>query len=174
MNKRQFLHGTLLASSALMFFRSARPALAGDHPREIIEGQVRFSWRHDGSRLFGELSAPTPGWIAVGFNERPKLKDTRFVIAVVSTSPVRAEEHVALVPDHRNIEALGLSPALDHAGGSYDAGLSRLEFSLPHQIPGRAALQLGPGAQVHLMIAWSRETDFTHHSAWRRHFDVHL
>ena len=174
MNKRQFLQGTLMVASGLTASSSSLPAIAEEQARRIIDDHVEFSWKHKADRLFGELSAPTAGWIAVGFNERRTLKGTRFVIAAVSTSPIRAEEHIALVPDHRNVSALGLPPALDHVSGSYSQGLSRLEFSLPHQFPEHPALQLAPGASPHLMLAWSQDADFTHHSAWRRHYDVQL
>ena len=174
MNKRQFLRGTLMMTSGLAVSGSPLPVIAEEKPRRIVDGEVAFSWKHEADRLFGELSAPTAGWIAVGFNERRTLKGTRFVIAAVSMSPIRAEEHIALVPDHRNVSALGLSPALNHVSGSYSQGLSRLEFSLPHQFRGRPALRLAPGASPHLMLAWSQDTDFTHHSAWRRHYDVQL
>lgn len=174
MNKRQFLHGTLTFASGLTASGASRPVTAEDQARRIDDDQVTFSWKHRGDRLFGELSAPTAGWIAVGFNERRRLKDTRFVIAAVATSPIRAAEHIALVPDHRDVATLGLLPALDHVSGSHRSGLSRLRFSLPHEFPGRPALQLAPGASIHLMLAWSHETDFTHHSAWRRHYDVQL
>lgn len=174
MNKRQFLQGTLMVTSGLTVSGSSLPVIAGEQARRIIDGDVVFSWKHKTGRLFGELTAPTEGWIAVGFNERRTLKNTRFVIAAVSMSPIRAEEHIALVPDHRNVAALGLPRTLDHVSGSYSQGLSRLEFSLPHQFPERPALRLVPGASLHLMLAWSQNTDFTHHSAWRRHHDVQL
>ncbi len=136
---------------------------------------MRFDWRHAEERLWGALSAPAPGWLAVGFNTEPTLRGTRFVIAAVAEDgAVRAEEHVAQVPDHVPVEALGGISDLRHVEGRRMGDRSEIAFSLPHRSSDGLAPPLGPGIATHLMLAWSPEADFTHHSAWRGHFDVLL
>jgi len=85
------------------------------------------------------MAAPTSGWIAAGFNEKPQLQNTWFVIAAVSVSPIVVEEHIALVPDHKAVERLGLRPVIADAAGTMDNGISTLTFSLPHAAPGPGA-----------------------------------
>lgn len=183
MNKRKFLNISLAMMSSLSLradSAAAEEASGSDKgavknsPAAIVDAGVEFTWRHEADRVRGTLTAPTAGWIAVGFNETPSLRNTWFVIATVSTSPIQAEEHIALVPAHKKIEDLGLEPGLAHVSGYYDNGRSRLEFSLPHTRPKRPSLRLDPGAGLHLMLAWSHETAFDHHSAWRRHYDIVL
>lgn len=174
MDKRGILRTGLafLGAASLTGSRVRSAELEGENVLEA--GGSVFNWHHEGSSLTGSYSAPTPGWVAVGFNERRELQNTHFIIAAVSTNPVRIEEHVALVPEHREVSALGVAPALVRAGGTYRGGTSNLEFSLPHRFPGRPGLSLAPGGGVHLMLAWSHEPDFGHHSAWRQHFDITL
>jgi len=183
MNKRKFLNISLAMMSSLSLradpatsdeANESDSAAVRDGHHAIVDAGVEFTWRHEADRVRGTLTAPTAGWIAVGFNESPSLRNTWFVIATVSTSPIRAEEHIALVPAHKKIEDLGLEPGLAHVSGYYRDGRSRLEFSLPHTRPKRPSLRLDPGAGVHLMLAWSHETAFDHHSAWRRHYDTVL
>ena len=141
--------------------------------RHVAIDGVTFDWRHGDDRLYGTLTAPTSGWIAVGFNISRSLKGTRFVIAVARQKPT-AEMHVALVPEHPTIESLGGQSGLADVTGRSDDTQSTVRFSLPHVNAAPFALELSPGTPVYLMLAWSHETDFAHHSAWRRHFDVVL
>jgi hypothetical protein len=148
--------------------------LNGPVDGRIGDAGVTFEWRHEDGILVGLLTAPTAGWIAVGFNETPDLRNTRMVMAAVSVSPIRVEEHVALVPDHRPVGQLGQPPIVTQADGAYADSLSTLAFAVTHDVPGRPSLRLSEGANVGVMLAWSHEPDFDHHSAWRRHFPVTL
>ncbi|MFK8032602.1 MAG: hypothetical protein AB8B94_00540 [Hyphomicrobiales bacterium] len=175
MNKRQFLS---LAAFGLGTLSDGLPTMASN-AMQVEDAGTRFQWYHKDGQLIGKLSAPTDGWIAVGFNDAPTLRNTRFVIAVTAGSSVRAEEHIALVPDHRQVTELGFASALMMVSGSYENGRSHLSFSLLHQIQnqmgtGQPALSLSPGSKVHLMLAWSRAPEFNHHSAWRKHFNITL
>mgnify|MGYP000882981820 CR=1 FL=1 len=143
-------------------------------PRVLSDGGVSFSWSHRGGRLHATLRAPTRGWIAAGFNNRRTLEGTRFVIAAVAAAPIVVEEHIALVPDHRRVDRLGGTPALADVAGGFVGGVSRCDFSLPEAVVGAFPLDLAPGRPAYLMLAWSMEPEFDHHSAWRKHYDVTL
>lgn len=157
---------------------------------QITTDGVFFSWHHRQNRLFGNLRAPTKGWIAVGFNDMPKLEGTYFVIAHVQQDRMNVAEHIAQPPRHTNVRQLGRLPQIDDLQGTYHSGhpkdrelgrelgqklgISWLSFSLPHHFPNGQVPTLSPGHNTHLMLAWSHEADFNHHSAWRRHFDITL
>lgn len=173
MNKRQFL--ATFAASALPSLTFLRPIQANAQGSNMIKSAgVTFEWHHVNNRLVARLAAPTSGWIAVGFNSQPGLRHTRFVIADVTARVIRVEEHLALVPTHPEITTLGLTPAISDTRGAVNNGVSQLWFSMAHTIPGPPPLNLSPGRISHLMLAWSRDPDFDHHSAWRRHFEITL
>ncbi len=174
MNKREFLTGTLSGLGGSILLDSASNRASAETSGSISDAGVALGWRHDGGRVRFKLSAPTKGWIAAGFNETPALRNTRFIMAAVSITPLRVSERIAQVPEHREITEHGGIPALRDAGGYYADGRSNLVFSLPHRFEDRPALSLRPGSQTNLMLAWSHETDFLHHSAWRRHFTITL
>ena len=169
MHRRSILVGPLVA---IISSRITRAAEIG--PGRIAAGRMVFEWTHSAARIHGRLSAPAPGWLAVGFNDKAALADTRFVIASVFGDRVRAEEHIALVPHHVEVSTLGGIPALSDLSGEIVGRETHLAFSLPHNSGGLYARQLEPGTQTHLMLAWSHDPDFTHHSAWRRHYDITL
>ena len=170
-DKRHFLKQCGAVAGVAMF-GTANPTLA--QVNAIDEDGVRFGWSHKNSRLNCVFSAPTPGWVAVGFNTKHELRGTRFVIATTSHSPLRLEERVALVPGHRRVQDLGFAGAATHSSGAFEDGRSELAFSLPERISGQPGLNLSAGAWTYLMLAWSHGRDFQHHSAWRKHYSVQL
>ncbi len=167
MHRRAFLACTFLGMIA-------KRASAEQPERCVQFDATTFAWHHRGDRLFGDLSVPTMGWLAVGFNDEPALKGTRFVIGVVEANAVRAELHIADPPHHQPIESLGGLSDIRDLQGKHENGRSQITFSLPHRSTDRFAVDLMPGRSIHLMLAWSNEPDFAHHSAWRRHVDVTL
>lgn len=167
MKRRYFL----AMAGTIVFGTMARTEAS---PRQISADGVTFEWHHKNGRLFGTLSAPTSGWIAVGFNNQEKLSGTRFVIAAVSQNDVHAEEHIAVVPNHPKVQDMGLAPGLSDLLGALQIGQSKLWFSLPHRFSDTENPVLEPGHKTFLMLAWSRAPEFDHHSAWRKHFPVIL
>ncbi|MGI9484956.1 MAG: DOMON domain-containing protein [Geminicoccaceae bacterium] len=167
MRRRIFLACTL-------FGLTATRVAADQRGRRIERNGTIFAWRHRGDRLHGNLSAPTRGWIAVGFNDEPTLKGTRFLIGSLGDDKVRAEMHIADPPHHQPVEALGGFSDIGDLQGQRENDRTRIAFSLPHRSTDRFAVDLMPGRSIHLMLAWSHEPDFAHHSAWRRHVDVIL
>lgn len=171
MNKRKFL--TISASGLAM--AGLGSASISSHENNIIkDANVKFRWRHKAGRLFGTLNAPTTGWIAVGFNETAGLNNMRFIMAAVSTIPIRVEDHLTQLPRHTDVKKLGITTSLADVSGNWDGNHSTLNFSLSHRYAGRPSLVLSPGTRNHLMLAWSNEVDFGHHSAWRRHCPITL
>lgn len=167
MKRRSFVTGlgmTLTAASA-----QASPS-----PQNLnIDGTSFRSWHVDG-RLVSTFTAPTLGWVAVGFNNHQQLKGTRFVIAAMIGGSLITEEHIAVVPDHPRIQELGLEASVEDVVGSVSNNETTIQFSLPHLPVDSANPTLSPGTSSYLMLAWSHHTDFSHHSAWRRHFAAEL
>ncbi|WP_263846076.1 DOMON domain-containing protein [Roseobacter sinensis] len=141
---------------------------------QIIDGDVSFDWHHTHERLTCALRAPTKGWLAVGFNADKTLKGTRFVMAALAKGVERVEDRIAVVPTHAQVETLGLSSALTDTEITHTQGGSILRFSYPVTFRDQPRLSLAPDSTVHLMLAWSQDTDFDHHSAWRKHYDITL
>ena len=176
-DRRQFL---AVAGAGLLGSVSPTPASSGatTDPASARHGLeidgVRVRWRHAADRFAIRLDTPSPGWLALGVNDSRALAGTRFVIADVAGPLVRAEERVALLPGHVAVATLGLAPILLEAGGHYREGRATLALELEPAIDERPRLRLRSGSRLHLMLAWSHESDFEHHSAWRRHVPVEL
>ncbi|MGL5113942.1 MAG: hypothetical protein ACRC7G_16495 [Beijerinckiaceae bacterium] len=172
LDKQSLLRAT--AATALAALLPTGGTAARTHPSRILVDGITASWSHEIEQLVVEFSAPTAGWLAIGFNSERELRGTRFFMVLVSATPLLIEEHVALVPEHRTVAAAGLQATQCKAEGSFANGRSRLSLTVPPAIPGRSDIRLHKGERTHLMLAWSHDPDFRHHSAWRRHFDISL
>lgn len=148
--------------------------LGSANSRSIEINHVTFLWRYTDELVQCQLRVPTLGWVAAGFNNSKALDNTWFVIGHVSNPVARVEEHIAMPPIHRTVQSLGLPPAIVESSGQYSAGYSQMNFAMPQRIPGRPQLDLQRGSSVYLMLAWSHESDFEHHSAWRKHIAITL
>jgi hypothetical protein len=135
---------------------------------------VTFEWRFHQRRFHGRMSAPTKGWLAAGFNSNIALKNTYFVMTRIVDGTVETQERIATSTGHEGIDKLGYSRVFELVRGQEEPSRTVVTFVLPLKLPGPRSLDLTKGEQVFLMLAWSHEKDFAHHSAWRRHFQITL
>ena len=125
------------------------------------------SWRFEADALVVAVASPGPGWVAVGFHDQPQLAGSRLVMASVAADAqgapaVRVEEHVPAPPHHPRRTRGALPTARSGSGPP-----TRVEVSVPLDPEVPELVVLRPGARVWLVLAWSREPDFDHHSARR-------
>ncbi|MEO0496790.1 MAG: hypothetical protein AAF141_05390 [Pseudomonadota bacterium] len=171
LSKRQFLS---LGCGAVCVGVAHASGYASSRVNVFEEDGVHFEWFHTATALRCRLVAPTLGWLAIGFNSKSTLFETRFLMAVTSQPAISSQERLALAPPGTNVGELGLSEVFTVEGGRSTGGKSELEISLPLVVRERPGLDLGPDASVYLMLAWSTHAEFDHHSAWRRHYQIKL
>ncbi|MEM6312306.1 MAG: DOMON domain-containing protein [Pseudomonadota bacterium] len=165
MNRRTFAAGLGLTCLSLT-------ATAKSAQREIELDGTQFAFWQGQGRLHARFTAPTDGWLAAGFNNDQRLEQTRFVIGAMRAGGFYAEEHIAVGPGHPTVQSLGFAPAVTDVVGEIWSNRSTMAFSLPHVFPDTPNPRLTPGTTTYLMLAWSQDTDFQHHSAWRRHLTI--
>lgn len=147
---------------------------AETHTIDLSTDGTSFRARHTSGRLMSNFTAPTRGWVAVGFNNQERLEGTRFVIGAMRQDRFHVEEHIAVGPGHPRVQDLGLEGAVQDVTGAVSNDQTMIAFSLPHVFADTDNPTLLSGTSSYLMLAWSHETDFGHHSAWRRHFVTEL
>jgi hypothetical protein len=133
---------------------------------------VEFRWALEGRFLHGCMRARTRGWVTVGFNTRPTLDGARLVMGRVVDGQPQLEVHQAQPPRHARI--VGAENVVRVSGGAQEAGLSRVCFVMPLDPVDPLDVTLVAGSPTHLVLAWSHEPDFDHHSADRGAVNVPL
>jgi hypothetical protein len=140
--------------------------------RFVSAAGVEFRWTLDGRLLRGCMRARTHGWVAVGFNTQPTPDGARLVMGRVVDGQAQIEVHRAQPPRHARIA--GADHVVRVVGSVQEASVTRVCFVMPLDPIDPADVTLAAGSPTHLVLAWSHEADFDHHSADRGAVDLQL
>lgn len=172
-DRRGAVRRRAVSAVGVMAVAGMHVAVARDLPRLVSAAGVEFRWAlEDGRLLHGCMRARTHGWVTVGFNTRPMLEGARLVMGRVVDGRAELEVHRAEPPRHGRIAAADGGVRL--VGSAQQAGFTRLCFVMPLGPIDRSDVALVAGSLTHLVLAWSHERDFDHHSADRGAVDVLL
>lgn len=104
---------------------------AGDAPAFEKDG-FALDWEVRGDSLRLSMTAPTTGWIAVGFNATAAMKDSDILIGYVDgTGPHLRDDFGTDYTGHQPDTELGGSSDFSGLEGSEAGGVTTLSFVLP-------------------------------------------
>tara|TARA_R110002096_G_scaffold126532_2_gene273525 strand:+ start:13876 stop:14364 length:489 start_codon:yes stop_codon:yes gene_type:complete len=147
----------------------------GSEPKEISKDGMKISWSHSGKIVNFKISAPTDGWIAIGFNPKKGISDTYLIMARIINNKVEVLEHYTLSPgNYKSLEALGDSNQAVVINGKESQNKTEIEFSLPISSKDKYRYDLSPGNSYNLLYAYSQSDDFQHHSIMRNSCNIKL
>jgi DOMON domain len=161
----------MAVASGLVFAAFNVPIL--EH--EAADAGVTFQWSiKDNGHLLGCMEAKTSGWVAVGFNTRDGLEGARLVMGRVVGGKAHAEVHIAKPPQHFHRVTEDGAERVTNVTGRLVGGTTTVCFTMPLEAADTEDVPLVAGKKVHLILAWSHEDDFQHHSAQRGSRDIVL
>lgn len=138
-----------------------------------VDGMT-FQHRFVGDSIEFEFEAPAAGWIAVGFNSRNDIVGADLkMFAVTPAGPRSSDQYVVAAGRHPEKQALGATSKLETLELTEMRGRTRARFRTPVR-GGRYDFAFEPGREIWLILAWSAEDDFAHHSRVRRHLRYRL
>lgn len=143
-------------------------SLAFTQTKQVKKNGMEVAWEIQESILEVEVFAPQRGWIAIGFNETERLQGTHLMMGSISKEQIRLSDRYILKPGvHKSMEELGAKSALTLIEGKEDTKGTTLSFSFPLDSSDKYHKNLIPGQEYTLLLAYSREDDFAHHSMMR-------
>jgi DOMON domain len=129
---------------------------------------MTFQWRFDKDHLQCKTTAPTDGWVAIGFNTKDELTGTNLIMGAVEQDYLTIDDRFIVKPgDHKSIIDLGGSEALLHRSGKEENGKTTIFFSIPLSVNDKFHHNLYEGREYYVLMAFSQEDDFQHHSMMR-------
>jgi len=141
----------------------------------ISKNGMKVSWRHTQDRVFFETSAPTDGWVTIGFNTHSGTKGAYLIMGNVVKGKVNIVEHYTLSHgNYKSVSALGASSQVKNIAGYQNTNTTILEFSLPIKPLSKYQKNLSKGKNYTIILAYSQEDDFLHHSIMRTSINVKL
>ncbi len=100
--------------------------------RSETHGNVTFQWRvNRGGTMDCVLSAPTTGWVAVGWGHDGTLKSSEIIIGSVKEGQATIVDAFGVSADQvKLVTDLGNDDIISNKSGSVDNGTTKLQFTL--------------------------------------------
>jgi DOMON domain len=136
--------------------------------KTIKEKGMVIQWFYQNERVYFEMQAPTTGWVAIGFNTSSDIEDTYLLMGNVINGKSNVVEHYTINPgNYKPVSILGIIPKVQEIQGIEKNGNTTIKFSLPIGSDNKYQRDLKEGLDYMMVIAYSREDDFQHHSIMR-------
>ena len=134
--------GVLKLAMALAILAAATAAFAQQEPAvtQVADGFSRvelaagytFTWKIVGSEIEATVSAPTTGWVAIGFNPANRMQGATYVIGYVQGTNVNIRHDWGHMPTgHQPVTQAGGTSRVTVLGGREQGGRTDLSFRMP-------------------------------------------
>ena len=140
---------------------------------DIHAGEMNFQNTIANDSILIEISAPTTGWLAVGFNIENKIVGSDLKMFKVNNGQIEAEDQfVKGIQDHPGDASIGGENNIKLLSGIEDAKGTRIKFKIPLHSNDRFDYSHKMKVDFWLILAYSESDDFEHHSIMRKHFQI--
>lgn len=154
---------TFAATAAVIFaflISMVNVAQSAEYQHSLTADKMTFDWSVEGDQLAVKLSAPTTGWVAVGFNPSKKMKDANIVIGYVKKGKVKIVDHFGTAAtQHKGDEKIGGAENVTVIGGSEEGDVTTIEFSIPLNSGDEKDGAIDPNADTTVILAYGTERD---------------
>lgn len=134
----------------------------------VSKNKMNVSWHFENERIYFEMSAPTDGWVTIGFNAQSETTGAYLLMGNIINGKVNVVEHFTESPgNYSPITKLGAESQVDNIEGIEKNNNTLINFSLPKKAFSKYQKDLLEGNEYTMIIAFSREDDFQHHSMMR-------
>ncbi|MEQ9593048.1 MAG: DOMON domain-containing protein [Cyclobacteriaceae bacterium] len=141
----------------------------------VTKGGMTVRWKVEDEILIVTMIAQTSGWLAIGFNHSDQLAGTNLLMGAVEQGFYRVEDRFIVAPgNHKAMTELGARDQILHRHGKERNGETVIEFAIPLQATDDFHLSLQEGGEYFLLMAYSLEDDFEHHSIMRTSTKIKL
>lgn len=146
-----------------------------DIAKSIVKNDMEVSWHYLGDRIHFTMSAPTAGWVTIGFNTSTSMTGAYLLMGRVRANKAEVLEHYTISPgNYKSFPELKTPSFIADVQGEQDSEKTTLKFSVPIKALNKYQKDLSKGLSYHLILAYSQEDDFQHHSIMRSSINITL
>ena len=121
---------------------------------------MEFSWKVDGPELHIKLTAPTTGWVGIGFNPSTEMKDAKFVLGYVKDGKTSISDEFGTGEiKHERVEKLGGKSDITLIGGEEKGGKTTIEFTIPLVSKDTLGGKIDPTGETVVLLAYGLNHD---------------
>ena len=136
-----------------------------------------FSWKFLSDEIEFSVTAPTAGWVAIGFNPSRMMKDAHYILGYVENGQLVVRDdygngNTTHVPD----DTSGGTQDVRAIGGTEDQGVTTIVFALPLDSGDQFDTVFTRGTSYKVLLAYGAENvdNFTAKHKGRTSFEVVL
>ncbi len=127
---------------------------AGEYNSQSVSG-ITFRWKVDGSKLRVRVTAPTRGWVAVGFAPSVRMQDANIIIGYVVGEQVFVSDEYGSGPTlHQPDVRAGGTEDVSDVSGKEVGGVTEIGFAIPLDSGDRRDRLLIPGRSYTVLLAY--------------------
>ena len=127
-----------------------------------------MEWSHEKELITFSVTAPTDGWIALGFTEGESIVGTNLIMMRVDNGLVYAEDQFVVgFGEHPTVESIGGKSQIFNLSGIEKKNETTVTFSITKKKEDAYHFDLFEGKELNIWLAWSVSDDFDHHSRER-------
>ncbi len=150
----------LLVSTIIITLTFATNGFAGDYQHSVVSKKMTFDWSVEGDMLAIKLTAPTKGWVAIGFNPSKKMKDANIIIGYVKNGKVSIFDEFGTHPTkHGKDSKKGGSDNITVVGGSEEGKTTTIEFKIPINSGDTLDGKLDVNGETTVILAYGPDRD---------------
>ena len=120
-----------------------------------------IKWKIEGSTISVKVSAPTSGWVAVGFDPTSRMKDANIVIGYVENGEVFIrDDYGSATTAHEADTAAGGTDNLSNTSGTETNGTTEIAFTTPLNSGDSKDRALTEGTAYTIIMAYGSSDSF--------------
>ena len=136
-------------------------ALAEAPIRSVTVKDVSLAWQVAGESLNVKVSAPTKGWVSVGFDPTSGMKDANFIIGYVKEGTVHIrDDYGTSRTGHAEDTSAEGKDNITNKSGTEAKGNTEIGFTIPLDSGDPKDRVLVPGKSYKVILAYGRRDDF--------------
>jgi len=141
----------------------------------VSKNGMEVSWEFDGDLVSFEMAAPTQGWVTIGFNTTEGMTGCYLLMGRVFKGKAEVVEHFTQSPgNYAPITKYDVKSQVKQQSGAENEKLTVIQFSIPQKAISKYQKDLFPNSEYVMVMAYSQEDDFQHHSTMRTSVKVKL
>jgi hypothetical protein len=130
------------------------------YSHKIESEQIVFEWQIEDKLIHIQLSAPTTGWVGIGFNPSKDMKDANFILGYVKNDKVRvSDEFGTHTRQHEEDIRLDGKENVTNAKGHEKDGMTTISFTIPLNSGDAKDRALTVGKDTHVLLAYGSGRD---------------
>ena len=158
MNKTALRISVSIVFCMALIFCTKSYAATYDH--EITVQKMVVSWKIDGPNIQVKLSAPTKGWVGIGFNPSDEMKDAKFILGYVKDGKlVLTDDFGTADTKHEPVETLGGKSDVTSVGETLQGDTTTIEFVMPLASTDSKGCKIDPAGNTTVLLAYGPDND---------------